>query len=428
MHELRLTIALLCGLATASAGAQQPLDAFVRAAADRALDARSARVDVGEARSRVDEARAALLPSLTLSGGYTRNQLEVVAEFGSPGDLQRAVISAQDQVDGRLQLDVVLVDVSAWSRFFGAESTADAAAARAAGVQVAVNEAVVAGYYRLAAGRALLRSAVESLATARENLLVVQTRASAGLASELDLERARADVARVEQRAAEAQLEEVLAARQLVDLTGLEPEAGAIELEDDLAPEAPLARWLQAAPVPDLEAARLDLRAAEQAADAAWQELLPSLSAFAAERYSNAAGFGPEFLWSLGVNLRWTLDFGRPARMGTAQRARERAEIAFERAQQRSETGIHDAWHTVRARIQAATATRAALAASDRAAQVARARFAAGTGTQLEVSQAERDLLEARANRIRADADLATSRLTLRLRAGLPPERGASPS
>jgi hypothetical protein len=186
---------------TASAGAQQPLDAFVQGRGRP----RPRRPGRPRRRRRGPEPgrrgpRGPAPVSVTLSGGYTRNQLEVVAEFGSPGDLQRAVISAQDQVDGRLQLDVVLVDIAAWSRFFGAESSAGAAAARAAGVQVAVNEAVVASYYRLAAGRALRRSAAESLATARQNLLVVQRRASAGLASELDLERARADVARVEQR------------------------------------------------------------------------------------------------------------------------------------------------------------------------------------------------------------------------------------
>ncbi len=50
---------------------------------------------------------------------------------------------------------------------------------------------------------------------------------------------------------------------------------------------------------------------------------------------------------------------------------------------------------------------------------VASERYQAGTGTQLEVVQAERDLLSAEAARIQAEADLAGARAALRLAAGL---------
>jgi outer membrane protein TolC len=63
------------------------------------------------------------------------------------------------------------------------------------------------------------------------------------------------------------------------------------------------------------------------------------------------------------------------------------------------------------ARAQAASATLAA--------EVARVRYAAGASTHLELVQAERDLLDAEAARVQADANLAYSRVALRLAAGL---------
>jgi outer membrane protein TolC len=81
----------------------------------------------------------------------------------------------------------------------------------------------------------------------------------------------------------------------------------------------------------------------------------------------------------------------------------------------------------VRSLLARARAARAAQAASERAATVARVRFEAGTGTQLEVSQSERDLFQAEVARIQADADLRVARLALRLRSGLPASLEVTP-
>ena len=96
----------------------------------------------------------------------------------------------------------------------------------------------------------------------------------------------------------------------------------------------------------------------------------------------------------------------------------EIAHVRADRARRNSETAIIESWHRVRSSIARARASRAAEVASERAAEVARARYEAGTGTQLEVSQSERDLFAAQVARIQAHADLRVARLALRLRSG----------
>ncbi|AKF07855.1 TolC family protein [Sandaracinus amylolyticus] len=436
MQSLIIRVPLLVALLAlpSAASAQQPLYVFLRAAEEGgALDVREAELTRDQARSQVDEARARLLPSLSASAGYTRNQAEVVAEFPAPDDTgmlqtQRAVITPYDQLEARVALTVPLIDVGAWSSFFGAEASADAETMRADARAIDVRVSVVTAYHALVAARAVQDAAARTLSAAEENLAVVSSRADAGLASELDRQRAIADVERAHQSVAEADLQEALASRQLYVATSLEPDGTRASLDASLEDEAPLATWMRAASdLPAVRAAVHDVRAAELARDAAWQSMLPTISASASERITNAAGFGPEALWAVGVSASWVLDFGRPASLGTRERQIALAEVRLDRAQRSAETSIYEAWHRVRSLVARARSARAAEAASERAAVVARARAEAGTGTQLELSQAERDLFSASVQRIQADADLEVSRLALRLRSGLSIDAGGTP-
>ena len=424
-HALLLALVLL---APAPAIAQQPLEAFLDSADTHGLDVREAIALREQARSQVDEARARLLPDFTATLGYTRNELEVLVRIPrDAGEFQTATITPYDQIEGRFALSIPIVDVGAWSTFSASEVTADAATERAEASRTELHVAVVTAYYQLVATRALRDAAVRTLAAAEENLAVVEARVLAGLASELDRQRAISDVERQRQAQAEADFQEAVARRSLETLTGLPPsDAQGPSLDDDLRPEPALDSFLAGGPeLADVRAARRDVRAAELAHDAAWQAMLPTLRGTATERGTNAAGFGPNFQWSLGLTLTWQIDFGRPAAMETREHALEVARVREERVEQQAETRIYEAWHRVRSLLARAAAARASEAASERAVEVAHARYEAGTGTQLELSQAERDLFSARVARIQADGDLRVARLVLHLRAGEPITAGA---
>lgn len=418
-----LALVLALGLAPESAHAQQPLTEFVEASHDHAFDLREA-IEVREqARSQADESRARLLPSFTASAGYTRNEYAVQVHIPidpTMGTFQTATITPIDQVQATFTLNVPIVDVGAWLTFASSESTADAASDRADASRIDVDAQVVQAYYQLVASRAVVAEAEAAVHTAEENLAVSTTRASAGLASELDVERARTDAETARQAAAEAALNEAIAARSLVVLTGVTPSDAQAPLDDDLHAEPALERFeSHLGDHPSARAVEHDLVAARQLHDAAFAALFPTISGTASERITNAAGFGQPSLWSIGITLNWTLDFLRPAQLSTRDHATAIATIQGERTEAEVETAVYEAWHRVSSLVARATAARAAAASSERAASVAAARLAAGTGSALEVSQAQRDFLLAQVQRIQADADLIVARHVLHLRANL---------
>jgi outer membrane protein len=406
----------------ASADAQS-LETFLAAAAEHAIDVREAESLRDEAGSAVDEARARLLPSFTATGAYTRNEYEVIVTIprGTGLDPLQATIAPYDQLTGTFTLNVPIVDVAAWETFFAAEASADAAGERAEGASVEAQVATATAYYQLVAAIAVRASAERAIGTAEDNVAFVTSRVTSGLASELDQARAEADLMRARQALAEAELQVILGTRNLFVLTGVTADPAALSLAEDALDVGPLEAWLaHAGDLPSVRAAVRDREAAERRRDAAWMGLLPVLSGSASERVTNAAGFGPEAQWSLGLTLSWTLDFGRPALIGSRDDAASTATTREERARTLAETQLIEAHSRIASLRARAEAARAGLTASERGARVAHARYEAGTGTALDVSNAERDLFAADVARIQAEAELLLQRAVLHLRAGVP--------
>ncbi|GAB4196565.1 MAG: hypothetical protein OHK0013_03910 [Sandaracinaceae bacterium] len=409
---------LVLSSSVSRARAQQPLAEFLAAADGQALELREARVARAQARSQVDEARARWLPSFVATAGYTRNEVAVEVSIPTgPTTTQQAVISPLDQLDLTLQLNVPIIDVGAWLGFASAEATVDGADARLEAARTEARLAVVSAYYQVVATRALLQAAERSRAAAQANLERASARRAAELASDLDVARAEAEIARSEQQIADASLQVALAERNLEVLTGLAPSAGAAPVAvDDLHDPEPLGPSALDA-LPEVRAGDADVRAAGLARDAAWASLAPVVSAFARERITNAAGFGPNAVWAVGVQATFTLDFLRPAQIGTRERQAELAAIRRERALRTAETRLLDAWSRARASVARARAARSQEASARRARDVAVARLESQLGTQLDVLAAERDLFAAEASRIQAEADLAVARAALEARA-----------
>ncbi len=286
--------------------------------------------------------------------------------------------------------------------------------------------AVATAYYQVVATRALGDAARRSRQAAEANLSRATARREAQLASELDVARAEAEIARAEQQIADAELQVSLAERSLEVLTGIVPDARpAAASEDDLHDERAVETHLGGIDsLPEVRAGDADVRAAGLARDAAWAALAPVVSAFARERITNAAGFGPNAVWAVGVQASFTLDFLRPAQVGTRSRQVELAALRRERARRSAETRAIEAWNRVRSSIARARAARAEESSARRARDVAVSRLDAELGTQLDVFIAERDLFAAEASRIQAEADLAVARLALRARTQAP-EGGA---
>ncbi len=396
------------------AQAQQPLEEFLLASDDNAIDVHAARAALDTARSQADEARARFLPSGAATGTYQRNEYQVQLMI-SPD--RTATIQLYDQFSAQFQLTVPIIDISGWTGFFSAEQAADAAEERYDGALDDVHATVVAVWYQLVGLRAVRDASQQRLDAEIANRDAVQARFDAQVAPQLELSRAEAEVQRVTQVLQEAQLQVVLAERNLENLTGLRPSAATVTLDDDLHAEAAIDEFLgHADESPLMRAAGHSVRAAELGVDAAWESLLPTIGGTVREQITNASGFSPSSQWAVLLTATWSLDFLRPAQIGTrgAQLATARAQA--ELAEQQAETRIFEQWHRVESLRAGALAAAAARDALTRAAEDAQVRFDAGAATQLDVIQANRDRFQAEVGLIQAIANLRVARYTLRIR------------
>ena len=404
--------------------ALQPLPTFLASGKTANLDNKVAAATAAQRTFEADQAWDRLLPTLSMRAAYTRNQYEAIVRLPTG----TATITPKNQLDATFTVDVPLVDLGAWSRIGAAKATAEAAKARLLVSEDSIQKTVAQTYTRIVAAEALVDAAKRSIAAAEANLDVVKLRKGAGTASDLDVERASAEVSRAEQNLADATYTRITARQALASLSGVVPTDGAPPLDDDLHAEPALEAWLGStlAALPTVKSASLDAVAAKKNESAAWDALLPVVSATATERFTNAVGFGTSPYWAAGVVATWKLDFGTYDGAKAYAAATETALLREAQTKITAHDDIFDAWHQVKAQIAKSTAARAEMKASAHAAELAHDRYGIGTGTQLEVLQAERDAFSGEVARIQADADLIYARALLRIVSGRAPTIGAS--
>jgi outer membrane protein TolC len=422
-NRIRVQACVVGALAafSAVAGATQPLDVFLDKASSQSFDAREAAATERQRSAEADAALGRLIPALSARGVYTRNQTEVAASL--PMVEERLVITPLDQLDAVVQLDVPILDLASYYRYRAARSSEQGSSAQREATSIDVSRSVVRAYYQYLGATALVRSAGESVGAAEANHANVEVRQSAGAATELDLERAFANVARAQQNLADAELGVALAGRTLETLSGLAPEPGdGTFREDDLHPEGPLQGWLDlAAQSPVTRVANHQREAAERSSKAAGASVLPTLSASAQERVSNATGFaGRTTNYSLQLVLSWRLDYSVLANQRAQGAALEAQHVRLQRTERAVADAAFEAYQRVVAGVAKSRAARAEAHAAGRAATLAQDRYTVGAATQLDVTQAQREAFLASASQIQADSDLAFARAALRLAAGVP--------
>jgi outer membrane protein TolC len=402
----------------------QPLDVFVAAAQAANPDNREARATVDERVAEARESAGKFLPSFNATGTYTRNQYQVALSVPSGGGLESLNVLPSNEGDASFKLTVPIVDVGAWERTSSSRASADAARANRDATQLDIERDVARDYYQLTGAEALLASARETLDVAQRNVTLVRDQSKSGVASDLDVERALADVASAEQDVASAGLQVVTGRRALATLSGLEPDGPSNVPPDDLHEEPPLVSFTGTSVVglPSVKAASTAFRAADadlRAAHAAW---LPTLSAAAEERLTNATalsgGHGEYYLFT--ATASWHFDFATAPTEQARSAALDVARVREDRARRDAEDTIFNAWHQVHVDIEKARSARAQVVQTKLAVELARVRYASGVATELELLQAARDAFRADASRIQADADIAYAREALRISVNRP--------
>ncbi|MEO8876961.1 MAG: TolC family protein, partial [Polyangiaceae bacterium] len=388
-------LAALVLLSPARASALQPLATFLASGHELNPDARVAEATIHQREAEADQQLARLLPSFTARGTYTRNEYETAATLPGLGTL---VIAPQNQLDAFLILDVPIVDLAQFARYDGGKLQRDLAEASKTLTLRQLDERIIRAYYNLTATAALTRAAANSMEASQKNLDVVKERVSAGVAPNLDLQRATANLERAKGDAADAELSRVLAVRSLETLSRVTPEAATSFPEDDLHEESALPNWLRRGKdnLPELRVAETQEMIADQNLKAARYGFLPSLAAQGQERFTNATSFtGKTSFYTLTATLTYKFDLGTIATKNVALAARDVTLAQAEGTRRNTEDAIVEAWARVVANVAKARAARAELTATDAAFGITQDRYVIGASTQLDVTQAQRDLFSA---------------------------------
>lgn len=373
--------------------------------------------DLALATARVDEARALaraadsrLMPAV--DAGFQRDRSRSSERSAMP--LPPSV--PLERNDYRAQLNVSY-ELDLWGRLGSASSAARAgllAAEAARGtVRITLATEVVRAYYSLIALDAQVAATRRSLALRSDGLALQKVRSTAGLISDFTLRQLEAEVA-----AARAQLPALEASRTaqelaLAVLLGRSPRAimeGAVPRRAEQG--APAAPVVPEGLPSDLLLRRPDIAQAEQgliAANARISEARASLFpriALTGFYGSESASLGdlfstPARIWSLAFGLAQPIfQGGRLFAEVEAVKARERQAIAqYQKTLQEAFREVRQALDTqVKARESFDAESARTVALTD-AARLARIRYENGLLSQLEVIDADRNLLQAELNR-----------------------------
>jgi outer membrane protein len=420
-----------CTFSGHSAFALQPVTEFLEHAKTWNPQNRAAQATTSQRDAEVAVSTGSLLPNFSATGTYTRNEYEVTtAALIPPSSTMSAmgssfpniVIQPQDQLDANLLLTVPIINIANWDRRAAAKATLEGARADEASTVLNVEKNVVRDYYTLLGDQAVLLSATSNVEIARHNVKLARDRKESGTGSELDVQRALADQAKAEQSVTAAQLGVTNTQRDLYSLSGLAAEPATAFPEDDLHEEAELASWTsKASGVPSVKSAVATRMAAEEGARAANGAWLPSVSASAQEKFTNATAFagGHVAVYLLQATATWKLDTTLGAQIRAQDASAAAARANENRAVQAAEDAVFRDWQQIRADIETARSSRVQLVALKLAESLAEDRYSSGVATQLDVLQARQDAFSADVARIQADSDLAYARLALRLDSGL---------
>jgi HAE1 family hydrophobic/amphiphilic exporter-1 len=368
---------------------------------------RIARALVDRTEGQVREAFARALP--TIDGGYrfTRNLQRPVLFFDQGTGTQQIQIGNATEHAFDLTLEQPVLDLSLGSAVAAARH---GTAASEALYERALSDVALQArqsYYTVLRGEADVRVADNALELARRRLDQVRLFYDVGTAAEFDLLTAQVALERARPDRIRADNALRLAENELKRVTGL-PFDVPVELADSLAyvpVEIDLATAVDRALARrgDLVAERRTVELADELVDVERAEGYPSISLFLnLNRRSSSEELWPEdrdFTQSATAALALDIPIfdGRRTQGRTLQaRADYVAAVERMRGLERDvELEVLDMWQSVQAADEGVRATSATVGLAQRAYDIASVRFRSGLSIQLELDEAEQNLIEA---------------------------------
>jgi len=413
-------LTLLCALAAAPAE-RITFDEAVKRALARAPAARIAADEIARVDGLLGQARAASLPSLGLTGTYTRIDHERANELKLGGTPVRIVGVREEQRQAQATLTVPLLAPGRWASWVVADRLLDLTKVSEQDVRRQVALAAGRAYLGVLAGRRAEEVSRSALELARARLDFSRARRKGGVGNALEEARAEQGLAAVE-----VQLENVLTgltrAREALGLAcGGD---GSLDASDEPALGAPPRLEGVEDRRADVAAARARQEAAGTAVRWSWADWLPSLVATAQGTHVHKpVAPAPWEGWQVQLVLSLPIfEGGLRAGQLAERRALERE------AQTQLDATLRLARSEVRVAVEAVQRQEAALAAARRAAQQARSvldltvrAHEAGATNSLDVSTAQQQSRDADLAMVISEDGARQARLDLLSAVGLFP-------
>lgn len=422
--------------------AQEPGGALVELTLSEALDRlhadgpdlRQVEARAAAARGVSRQAMAAWMPIVAVSGGYTRNDSEVVFDFGEvfgqlfaslpvpPGsdpptapDIAAVTIQPLEVWNVAATAQLPLFAPSAWAEWRAATHAAEAAGRSAEEASIQLEAALVGAAASVEAAAGVVEAATRALEVAQAHLDATRVAVVAGTATPVDELAAQADVAKRKSElvAADAGLDK--AREGLGAMLGVDGPVVVTIPPPPASEPAPIAR-------PALAAADAQHRAADARVDAAWLRHLPTISATATglaqtEPFPTTSNTA----YRLGVSASWALYDGglRYGRLDQAQADRVAATAFRDAEVVRVAREARDAERDLAVATEQLALAEEQATLTARAAEVAMRGLAAGTISPLQSRDAETLAFQASVGVVGARARLTIAQAALRRARGL---------
>jgi outer membrane protein TolC len=436
------TLALAPALAGAQAPTDAPRDLGVQEALAMARRANKsivvARAQLAAAHTSIEQAWSALFPVVSAHGKYTRNYKNAVLDFGAilsayalknpngppPPNLQTTILKG-NQLDGDLNATAPLIVPAAYPALDAVKKGYASSEASYETNEDDILYTTAQTFYAAAAADEVLVVRASAINVAKATLDNAQTRFAAGTVTKVDVDRAELALVRAQQGDLDARYAQQQSYRALATLIQSDRPFKVVPpevLPSNDAGDLDMALHLR----PEFRGLLLSAQSADAQRRAYGLKWAPTLSAFANGHLGNYVGFtGNSYSWSVGAVLDWTLFDGgaRDAQrhLAAAQAAQAEAQAAVLR------DSIRDDLLNNRSLLDTRReAVRAAQRGADLAAEtldLVRSQYEAGTITQVDLLQAQDNLVIAQESLASARFDVAIADLALRRTAGTFPPR-----
>lgn len=429
-----LTIAMGAG----SAFAQNPpltVDEAVRLALERNPGLRTAVSGEAIAGERARQARAALLPRLTIVESWQRSDHPVFVfgsllaqgRFGTANFAIDALNNPAPVSNHRLGIaleQTVFDGFRAASARRAARIETEIAAHESEAARADLRLAVITAYGRAQATEAAVRAARAALETAREDVRRAESRRDVGIETEANVLAFRVHLAEAEARRIRAEADVEVARAALNGLIGadldedrpLMPLEGSPQgLDDARALEQDALRARD-----ELRAAALRVEQAELSAKAARGGFWPAVVAQGGAEANGARVNDRRTTWAAGIEVHWNLFNGGAdaARVAEAREIARRADAAREQLAIDIRLAVRAAIANHRAAIAREATSRETVEQARESQRIIRDRYEAGLAPAADVLRAAELLAQAEAERIAAAIDVHITAAALARAAG----------